>query len=202
MRAVSGLWRWRHNPLRRTTDLVEAWVACAAALLLVLAVPAAGWGLGGLADQAMKESVREQSAERRPAVARVVRAAPSPGRAATDPDSAVDQRIRRPVVAEWTAPDGTRRSGTVATAVPTAGPGDTFRIWTDGRGDPVGRPMDPDTARAHAVLAGAGAASAAAGLVELARRTVVRRLMQRRYEELDREWAKAGPDWGRTGAGS
>ncbi|MFG3310088.1 hypothetical protein [Streptomyces wuyuanensis] len=200
MRAVSGLWRWRHNPLRRTTDLVEAWVAVAAALLLVLAVPAAGWGLGGLADEALAESVREQSAERRPALARVLRAAPSPERAATDPDSAVDHRTRRPVVAEWTAPDGTRRSGTVTTAVP-AGPGDTFRIWTDGRGDPVARPMDPDTARAHAVLAGAGAAGAAAGLVEAARRTVVRLLMQRRYEELDREWAKAGPDWGRTGAG-
>ncbi|MFJ6947531.1 hypothetical protein ACISU4_23285 [Streptomyces wuyuanensis] len=89
----------------------------------------------------------------------------------------------------------------MTTAVPAAGPGDTFRIWTDGRGDPVARPMDPDTARAHAVLAGAGAAGAAAGLVEAARRTVVRLLMQRRYEELDREWAKAGPDWGRTGAG-
>ncbi|MFJ6947749.1 hypothetical protein ACISU4_24405, partial [Streptomyces wuyuanensis] len=74
MRAVSGLWRWRHNPLRRTTDLVEAWLAVAAALLLVLAVPAAGWGLGGLADEALAESVREQSAERRPAVARVLRA--------------------------------------------------------------------------------------------------------------------------------
>ncbi|MEU2263979.1 hypothetical protein ABZ557_27750 [Streptomyces sp. NPDC019645] len=202
MRAVSGLWRWRHNPLRRTTDLVEAWVACAAVLLLVLAVPAAGWGLGGLAEEALRESVREQAAERRPAVARVLRAGPAPGHTTADPDSAVDQRIRRPVVAEWTAPDGTRRSGTVATAVRTARPGDTLRIWTDARGDPVARPMDPGTARAHSVLAGLGAAAAAAGLVEAVRRLVVRGLMQRRYEELDREWAKAGPDWGRTGAGS
>ncbi|MDI9887033.1 hypothetical protein QMZ92_22340 [Streptomyces sp. HNM0645] len=202
MRAVSGLWRWRHNPLRRTTDLVEAWVACAAAVLLVLAVPAAGWGLGGLADEAMQESVRAQAAERRPAIARVLHAPPSPGRTAADPDSAVDQRIRRPVVAEWTAPDGTRRSGRVTTAVPTAGPGDTFPIWTDRRGAPVARPMDPDTARAHSVLAGTGAAAAAAGLVEAVRRLIVRGLVQRRYEALDREWVKAGPDWGRTGAGS
>ena len=32
MRAISGLWRWRHNPLRRATDLAEAWVALAALL--------------------------------------------------------------------------------------------------------------------------------------------------------------------------
>ena len=29
MRAISGLWRWRDNPLRRATDLAEAWLALA-----------------------------------------------------------------------------------------------------------------------------------------------------------------------------
>lgn len=106
------------------------------------------------------------------------------------------------MVAEWTAPDGGSRSGTLATGVRTADPGDTFPIWTDERGNPVSRPIDRDTARAHAVVAGLGAALLAAGLVEGGRRLIVWRLMRRRYADLDRAWAKSGPDWGRTGAGS
>ena len=29
MRAITGLWRWRHNPLRRRTDVAEGWIALA-----------------------------------------------------------------------------------------------------------------------------------------------------------------------------
>ncbi len=81
-------------------------------------------------------------------------------------------------------------------------PGDTFRIWTDGHGDRVARPLDPGTATAHAVLAGAGAALLAAGLFEGGRRLVLRRMLLRRYACWGREWGRVGPDWGRTGAGS
>ncbi|MFD7441616.1 hypothetical protein [Streptomyces sp. NPDC059909] len=202
MRAITGLWRWRHNPLRRATDLVEAWAALAAVLLLTLAVPAAGWLCGGLADAELRESVRAQRAERHATTARVLRAAPKPRQAVADPEAGMDHRSRRMVVAEWTGADGSRHTRTMATGNRTADPGDTFRIWTDDEGNAVTRPMDTDTARAHAVLAGFGAAVVAAGAVEGARRLFVWRLIQRRYARLDRAWAKAGPDWGRTGAGS
>ncbi|MEJ8655632.1 Rv1733c family protein [Streptomyces pratisoli] len=202
MRAISGLWRWRHNPLRRTTDLVEAWVAGAAVLLMTLAVPTTGWICGALTDDALLESARAQAAQRQPTTARVLRAAPARQSSAGDPEGAVENRVRRTVVAEWTAPDGGSRSGTLATGVRTADPGDTFPIWTDERGNPVSRPIDRDTALAHAVVAGLGAAVLAAGLVEGGRRLIVWRLMRRRYADLDRAWAKSGPDWGRTGAGS
>ncbi|WP_425587900.1 hypothetical protein [Streptomyces marokkonensis] len=35
MRTIAGLWRWRHNPLCRTTDLTEARVALAGLLLIL-----------------------------------------------------------------------------------------------------------------------------------------------------------------------
>jgi hypothetical protein len=80
--------------------------------------------------------------------------------------------------------------------------GDTFTLWTDRAGRIVNRPLDAATVQVHAALAGFGAALASAGLIECVRRLVVWRLMRRRFERLDRAWAKAGPDWGRMGAGS
>lgn len=41
MRAVGGLRRWRRNPLRRATDLAEAWLALTVLLLVTLAAPLA-----------------------------------------------------------------------------------------------------------------------------------------------------------------
>ncbi|MFD0366793.1 hypothetical protein [Streptomyces sp. NPDC059071] len=201
MRAATGLWRWRHNPLRRTTDLVEAWVALTAALLLCLAVPAAGWAAGVSANTSLQRSVRLQHEERVPTVAQVVRAATerSPERSA---ELGEEQRLRPAVVANWTAPDGTPRTGTVTTAREHAHPGDVFPLWTDRSGRAVTPPMHPETARAHALIAGLTVALLAGFLVETARRLVVHRLVRRRYARLDRAWAQVGPDWGRTGTGS
>ncbi|MFI8962518.1 hypothetical protein ACIGO8_10400 [Streptomyces sp. NPDC053493] len=201
MRAAIGLWRWRHNPLRRTTDLIEAWVALTAAVLLCVVVPLAGWAAGVSANTSLQQAVRIQQQERAPTVARVVRAADGAGgeRAA---ELAGEQRLRPAVVADWTAPDGSRRSGTVTTTRDQARPGDVFPLWTDRSGRAVSPPMHPDTARAHALIAGLTVALLLAFMVETARRTVVHRLMRRRYARLDRAWAQAGPDWGRTGKGS
>ncbi|MFF8289332.1 hypothetical protein ACF068_08935 [Streptomyces sp. NPDC016309] len=199
MRAVVGLWRWRHNPLCRATDLTEAWVALAALLLICLAAPATGWVAGALTNASLQQSARLQQEQRHPVTARVLD--PAGGTRARDAGPAGDHRPRRPVAAQWTAPDGTRRTGTLTTSPAGAAPGDTFRIWTDDRGRPVDRPLTAATARDHAVLAGIGTMLLTAGLVEAVRRTVVRGLVRRRYERLDRAWARSGPDWGRTGAG-
>ncbi|MEU6945612.1 hypothetical protein ABZ957_10295 [Streptomyces sp. NPDC046316] len=202
MRAAIGVWRWRHNPLRRTTDLIEAWVALAALVLLVLAVPAAGWISGTRTDDSLQRAVQAQSRQRAATTARVIRLADTPAPGLRNPESAGEQPARRAVVATWTAPDGTSRTGTVATRRELSDPGATFRLWTDRDGRPATPPMLPETARAHAMIVGLLAATLAAVFVEAARRLVVRRLTHRRYERLDRAWAKAGPDWGRTGAGS
>ncbi|MEV7534659.1 hypothetical protein ACIQNV_16110 [Streptomyces hydrogenans] len=202
MRAVTGLWRWRHNPLRRGTDLVEAWVALVAVLALCLAVPAAGYAAGSAARQSLQRAAHAQQAGRVATTAHVLRSAPTPPSAAASSDQAAEQRFRRAVVARWTAPDGTSRTGTVTTSRGSSSPGDSFALWTDRTGRPVTAPLAQDTARAHAVLVGLTVAVLAGVAVELVRRLMMRHLRMRRYARLDRAWASVGPDWGRTGAGS
>ncbi|WP_030209151.1 hypothetical protein [Streptomyces sp. NRRL S-87] len=206
MRTVTGVWRWRRNPLCRRTDLVEAWVALAALACLLLLAPAAGALAGLRVDRTLQAAVREQAADRTLVHAVVVRplAAPPPGGVSTDAAALRQSPAPPQVLAAWTAPDGTRHSGTLA-ADERAEPlrtGQDVPLWTDGHGRIVPRPLDSGTAVAHAALAGIAAAAVVAALAETLRRLVVRRLTHRRYAQLDRAWASVGPDWGRTGAGS
>lgn len=200
MRAIGGIRRWRHNPLCRRTDLAEAWTALAALLLILVGAPVAGAVAGALAQESLQESVREQHRSRHLVTATVVRpverSAPP-----VDPEAFVrDTRTR--VLARWTAPDGSVRSGEVLTGLAAPRPGDRFTTWTDGRGHLVARPLDPAMATTHAVLAGFGVTLLTAALAEGARRLVVWHLVRRRYACWDRAWERVGPDWGRTGTGS
>ncbi|ANZ19988.1 hypothetical protein SNOUR_33785 [Streptomyces noursei ATCC 11455] len=200
MRAIRGIRRWRHNPLRRRTDQVEAWLALAAALLIAVGAPCAGWFAGRTAHDALLAAVRLEHRQRRPVWAVADRPAPGtpvdPG-AETFPQRAAHLRV----VARWTGPDGGPRTGEVAAPRPVE-PGDRFRLWSDDRGRAVPRPLDEGTARTHTALAALGAAAAAGGLVEGGRRLAVRQLMARRFRRWDAAWARAGQDWGRADAGS
>ncbi|MBT2466650.1 hypothetical protein J7E97_01900 [Streptomyces sp. ISL-66] len=203
MRTVLGVWRWRRNPLRRRTDLFEAWVAFAALVCVLVVAPAIGCAAGLRVDGTLQRAAREQRQERYLVPAVVVRPTPDPVVGA-DADPAAQRQTpqRSKIVASWTAPDGSSHQGTVPAAEEPPRPGDRFRIWTDTHGRLVGQPLDPSAASVHAGLAGLAAAFGIAALGETVRRLVVRRLMHRRYMRLDRAWAAAGPDWGRAGAGS
>lgn len=201
VRATTWPWHWRRSPLRRRSDVVEAWLGVVAVLVTLLAGPAVGWGAGSLAHEALRQTVREQHRHRHPVSAIAVRSVPDGRSTETGHGAAADREGYHRIVAHWRGPDGTARSGTVS--VPRAtGPGDRFPLWTDDRGRVSTRPMDPRTAAVHAVLAGFGAALATGGLVETARRLAVWRLVQRRYAQWDRAWERAGHTWGRADAGS
>lgn len=201
MRAMSGLWRWRRNPLRRATDLAEAWVALAAMVLILAVAPVAGVVVGGLAQDSLQESVRNQRVTRHLVTATVTRELDrSPLDA--DPETSTGREMRTRVLADWTAPDGTAQHGPVLANLKDPHRGDHFAIWTDVQGHIVARPLDSATATTHAVLAGFGAALLGIGLVESARRLIVWRMVRRRYARWDQAWDRAGPDWGRTGTGS
>ncbi|GHK01853.1 Rv1733c family protein [Streptomyces sp. NPDC003753] len=201
MRAINGLWRWRHNPLRRTTDLIEAWVALVALLLILVAAPLAGSLIGSVAQDSLQRSVRAQQHSRHQVAATVVKQL-NRGPLDPDPDSSTTRDAHSRVLADWTAPDGTAQHGEVLATLSSPHPGDRFPLWTDGHGRMTARPLDSATATTHAVLAGLGAAATTAGLIEGCRRLIVWRLVLRRYARWDQAWDKAGPDWGRTGAGS
>ncbi|MEK8142115.1 hypothetical protein NKH18_04435 [Streptomyces sp. M10(2022)] len=195
-----GIRRWRHNPLRRATDRHEAWLALVALLLMLTAAPALGWVCGSLTDEALQKAVRTQRERRHNATAVVLPGpATSSARLTGDPEVAVDEHIR--LHATWQAPDGTARKGTVSTASKHTAPGSRLRIWTDDEGRPVPRPMDMPTAHTHAVLATIGVSLVVAVLIEVTRRLAVWHMMRQRYIRLDQAWARAGPDWGRTGTG-
>ncbi|MER7481227.1 hypothetical protein ABTX60_26905 [Streptomyces sp. NPDC126510] len=201
MRAISGLWRWRRNPLCRATDLAEAWVALAALLLILLVAPVAGSLVGGSAQDALQRSVRAQHDARHLVTATVVRKLDrSP--LDSDPETSSGRDLRNRVLADWTAPDGTAHQGPVLAGLKDPQQGDRFRIWTDRHGRMVPRPLDSATASTHALLAGVGTALATGGLIEGCRRLIVWRMARRRYARWDQAWDRAGPDWGRTGTGS
>ncbi|MEU4896932.1 hypothetical protein AB0B12_30570 [Streptomyces sp. NPDC044780] len=200
MRTIWGLWRWRRNPLRRRTDLLEAYAALVAASLILLVAPVVGWMSGSWAHGALEKVAREQRAERHPLSATVLKVLPQPP-IDSDPETASAADAHRRVLARWTGPDGSSHQGALA-ARPDADPGERFRIWTDDHGRPVGRPLDAATTTTHAVLAGVGAAAGTVVLVDGARRLVVWRLMRRRYTQWDIAWARAGQDWGRADADS
>jgi hypothetical protein len=201
MRAMTGVWRWRRNPLRRRTDLAESWVALLAAVLILLGAPAVGVMVGSLVQDTLVQSVREQHQQRHLVTASAVRTLRQPT-VDPDPETSSSRDAGGPrVVATWKAPDGKTRTGT-ATAPRLLTPGDRFRIWTDDQGRLVASPMSVSRAGRHAALAGAGAAAVAAGLVELMHRTVLWRLLRRRYDKWDHAWERASQDWGRTGTGS
>ncbi|MFE9249173.1 hypothetical protein [Streptomyces sp. NPDC007088] len=201
MRAIAGLWRWRDNPLRRRTDLVEGWTGLLAVVLVVLLTPLAGVLVGTRTGDALQQTVRAQQQDRHRVTAIVLRPAGS-ARFDTDPESAGGRVGDVRVVAAWTGPGGERHKGEARATLSHPKAGDFFPVWTDDRGRLTNRPLDAATAQAHAALAGIGAATATAALLEGLRRLLMWRVHRQRLAAWQRDWARVGPDWGRAGAGS
>ncbi|MEU6318704.1 hypothetical protein [Streptomyces sp. NPDC047009] len=201
MRAISGLWHWRRNPLRRGTDLAEAWLALTVLFLILVTAPLVGAVTGSVAQGSLQRAVREQQRSRHLVAATVVRKL-GPAPIDADPESTAARDTHSRVLADWTAPDGTAQHGAVIADLKSPHRGDHFPLWTDGHGRITGRPLDRASATTHAVLAGIGAAAMTAGLIEGCRRLIVWRMVLRRYARWDQAWDRAGPDWGRTGTGS
>ncbi|MFD6152584.1 hypothetical protein [Streptomyces sp. NPDC060243] len=201
MRAILGLWTWRHNPLRRASDRIEGWAGLVTALLLLLLVPVAGVQAASHTRTALLRTVAEQRHDR----VRVTATVLGPERGThfdTDPETGAGRVGEVRVRAVWTGPDGVRRTGLANAALSAPRRGDTFPVWTDARGRLMPRPLDVASAEAHAFLAGVGAGTAAVVLLEGGRRVLVWRLRRARLVAWEREWRRTGPDWGRAGTGS
>lgn len=194
-----GLWRWRRNPLRRRSDLVEAWAGLATAVAVGVGAPLAGWATGQAVDGRLEHTVRLEHAARHQVAAVVVRTTSRPV-PVTDTDAISALAAARTAVVRWTGPDGAPRTGTVFIAHRHAA-GDLLPVWTDTAGRLVQRPMDEATARTNAVAAGIGTAGGIAALACAARQMLGWRIMRRRLADWEREWARVGQDWGRAGAG-
>ncbi|MBM9507430.1 Rv1733c family protein [Actinacidiphila acididurans] len=187
-------WRWRRNPLRRRSDLVEAWLGLVTVVVLCL-LPLFGWWAGQAVDRALQRVVRSQRSERTLVTAHLV---PPPGGHGSSSGADSDPRHRERL--RWTAPDHSVHTAAVPVDL-EVWQSDRIMLWTDDKGALVPPPLDAATATTHSVLAGTAAATSAAGLVLISRRVVLWRLMRRRMASWEREWARVGQDWGRAGAG-
>lgn len=181
------MWRWRRNPLRRRSDVIEAWVVLVTGLVMAVGGPAAGVAAGTAVDA----SLRQERADRHRVPAVLKENAPAAQPAA---DGSTTGLVR--AVVRWTGPDGTVHTGT-ARVHEGSRAGTAAEVWTDGRGRLVQRPPTTEQIATRAVLAGTSAA-AGVGAVSLAGRGVVRwRLDRARAQEWGRSWAEVGPRWSR-----
>ncbi|MFF1273240.1 hypothetical protein ACFVZC_07500 [Streptomyces marokkonensis] len=180
------LWRWRRNPLRRRSDLVEAWLTLATLVLALLVGAFAGLAAAGVVDRSLEDR-RERT---RPVTAVLVEDARDalPAPVAEDGDGGVWAKVR------WTAPDGTARTGR-AEVEPGSRAGTEATVWNDTAGRLVSAPPEGAEAGFQIVMAGVTVAVATGGLVLLGGWLVRSRLQWRRLAEWEAEWRRVEPSW-------
>ncbi|WP_416978188.1 hypothetical protein [Streptomyces sp. T028] len=177
-------WRWRRNPLKRPTDVVEAWLV----LVLWLCAVAAAALAGVWAGAASAEHLERQRTERQRVSAVLLENAEprSSSRVSTAP---VWVGVR------WTGPDGASRTDRTRVE-PGLRAGTRIMVWTDTQGRLTARPPSTSAgvlqATATGVLAASMATSAVLGAAAVGRGVLDRRRM-RQWEE---EWRQADLRWG------
>jgi hypothetical protein len=180
---------WR-NPLRRTSDRVEAWSTFLTIMAMLFVAPWAAWSVAG---QAFREDVQANAWELRhrfevTAVLLADAAPPAeiPAGDGSPPGPASAQ-------ARWTGPDGVPRTGPVDTE-PGRRAGTTQLIWVDERGSPAAAPVRRSPV-AHAILCGLLVAGAVAGLLTAVHRIILWRLDRRRMHDWEAQWQVVEPRW-------
>jgi hypothetical protein len=187
-------WRWRRNPLRRRSDVVEAWTALVLAVLLCVGAPLAGTVAAWQAYDTAHAAQVTQRAQRPEVPALLVEDAPAAAPATqsgNQPLYRVKVRLTEPgkgtQVTHAQVPAGSRR-------------GERTQVWLDARGNGVAPPVSDAAVWQRSLSAGVWAAGGAVGTVLLVR-AVIRRVAERhRMAEWEAEWARTGPEWGRRTA--
>jgi hypothetical protein len=187
-------WRWRRNPLKRRSDVVEAWTALAFSVLLFVGVPLAGALAGLWAHDTAQAMVGHQRADRHQVQAQVMGRPPGQHAATrTGTEPAFRTTVR------WTEPGrGTRTA--VALVPGDSRQGEIVPVWFDSRGRSVAPPTNTTSVWQHAVGIGAVAAVGTATAVLLGHGTVRQVALKHRMAEWERDWARTGPDWTRRRA--
>ncbi|MFI6013513.1 hypothetical protein ACIBAG_32725 [Streptomyces sp. NPDC051243] len=179
------LWRWRRSPLRRRSDLVEAWVVlCAWVFALVGALFA-----GLVAADAVTRSAQDMRARSQQVTAVLVKDTEDPGASRVTTDHLVWGTVR------WTDPDGTSRTDE-ARVPPNVKAGSKVEVWTDRNGAVVNEPLSETEILMHSIAGGVLAAGATGGLVLGCSWMVRLGLERRRLEQWAAEWERMDTPWG------
>ncbi|MFB7241333.1 hypothetical protein CW362_17210 [Streptomyces populi] len=186
--------RRRHNPLRRRSDVVEAWWALAVGVLMLVGAPLAGAGAAWWAYDGAQAHAAARRAAQHHVRAVLVEDAP-----ATVPSRPGGGRRSLSAPVRWTGTDGTARTGLVR--VPAGlRRGTRIDVWTDARGTIVRPAPSSSMILQQALALGVFTAAGAAFAVSVAHLCVRRALMRRRLAQWERDWARTEPDWTRRTA--
>lgn len=183
-------WRWRRNPLRRPTDLAQAWIALGLFLAVLAATPAAMFLAGDAAHRHYLHKARQQAATRHEVTAVTGHDAPRH----LEPGSDEAGEARYPVTVRFTDDEGRTRTAEAKVA-PSLPAGSTIRVWVDARGEVTGPPLTRDQVRDSALGCAVLAALAVPVAAAVAYRWAVRRLERRNLARWEEEWARTAPDW-------
>ncbi|GGX56306.1 Rv1733c family protein [Streptomyces fructofermentans] len=184
------LWRWRRNPLRRRSDLVQAWIALGLFLAVLAAVPAAMFLAGDAAYRHHLRTARHEAATRHSTTAVLVHDAPRH----PEPGSEEARQTRYPVDVRYSDAQDRTRTGR-ADVLPGLPAGSTVSVWTGADGRLTDPPMNGDQIRSRTM----GTALAAALAVPLVAAAVYRyagRCLERRnLARWHADWARTAPRW-------
>lgn len=182
------LWTgWERSPLCRPDDRLEARLCVLLAVVFLLVVPVSAWGAGTAVYRASTQAERSERSNRVLVEARLLADAHQVGFGlGTVPEV--------PVLARWTAADGTERTGAILVGV-TAPAGTVVPIWTDRAGNLVQPPRDRDQTAMRTSAAAIGAAFVAAALLGLVRLLMRRAFDRRRMAAWDDEWSLVASRW-------
>ncbi|MGC0400458.1 hypothetical protein RKD27_003102 [Streptomyces sp. SAI-126] len=175
-----SLWRWRRNPLKRRSDVAEAWIAVAAAAMLLLLAPAVGLVMAGVGE---RSALDQAQGLHRSAAHLVEDASAAPARFSGMADDHVRATVR------WTMPDGSPRTGEAPVAAGGKA-GSSTTVWLDDAGRLQPAPPTPAQARSQGAALGAASGAGVCVLVVGIWWAVRVRLEVRRGAQWDRAWAE------------
>ncbi|WRZ94689.1 hypothetical protein OHB54_40040 [Streptomyces sp. NBC_01007] len=187
-------WRWRRNPLRRRSDVVEAWWALAVGVLLFVGAPLAGAGAAWWTYDGTREQATAQRAAQHQV--RAVLVEDTPRAVPTTPGGSLRSF---PALVRWTGSDGTVRTGPVRVRAGLRR-GTRVDVWTDARETIVRPPSSTAVIRQRALAMGVFTATGAVFVVFVAHLCVRRALGRRRLAHWERDWARTEPEWTRRTA--
>ncbi|MFF9785842.1 MULTISPECIES: hypothetical protein [unclassified Streptomyces] len=170
---------WLRSPLKRGTDVAEAWMLLATAALIAVLAPTVGVTAASAVDaasQPQRQGWHSVSA---------VLTEDAPARIGVDSSNGPGGRVHATV--RWTATDGTVRTGETAVA-PGLRTGDRTTAWLDRDGSLLRDPRTPGDAVAQSIAVGVVTASGTGLLLLGANKAGVLLLNRRRYAQWEKDW--------------
>ena len=184
------LWRWRRNPLRRGTDLAQAWIGLGLFLAVLGALPMAMILVGDTAHAHWTKTARQQTATRHETPAVLLQDAPRH----PEPGSDEAKKALYPATVRFTDPQGhTRTAETDVEPALTAG--STVRVWVTAGGELTDAPLTTDQVRDRAMGCAVLTAMAVGLLGATAYAYVDRRFERHNLAQWDAAWARTAPRW-------